>query len=268
MSRPTIGVIIRFKNSAATLPRVLQRLQAQTIQPLFILGVDTGSTDDSATLITQAGGRVVSWSQPYHHARVLNYGVKHLHTDLVLVLSSHTTLDDDDAVARMLATFEDPRVTCVSAKWDDDPFYSDAITWDELCAKGLKFGSIYSNSMGMIRRSAWETAPFDETLVTAEDYDWAIGQLQRGHICKRLHLRFGYERSGYDRTFEFAQLVFQFSRRYKLHVTWLGVLRSTQQMLMAIFMRRPEAPPPALHYERLKAWALMRFTAASSFSGR
>ena len=266
--RPTIGVLIRFKNSVATLPRVLERLQAQTIQPLFILGVDTGSTDDSAALITQAGGRIVAWTQPYHHARVLNYGLKHLHTDLVLVLSSHTTLDDNDAVERMLATFDDPRVACVSAKWDDDPFYSDAITWDELCAKGLKFGSIYSNSMGMIRRKAWETVPFDESLITAEDYDWAIEQLRRGHICRRLHLRFGYERSGHNRTFEFAQLVFQFSRRYKLRVTWLGVLRSVQQLLTALFMRRPESPPPSLHYERLKAWAMMRFTAAFSFSGR
>jgi len=268
MSRPTIGVLIRFKNSAATLPRVLQRLKAQTIQPLFILGVDTGSTDDSKALITQACGRVIAWSQPYHHARVLNYGLQQLHTDLVLVLSSHTTLDDDDAVERMLDAFTDPRVACVSAKWDDDPFYSDDITWDELRAKGLKFGSIYSNSMGMIRRKAWMTVPFDESLVTAEDYGWAIEQLQRGHICKRLHLRFGYERSGHDRSFEFAQLVFLFSRRYKLRVTWLGVRRSMQQMLTTLFVRRPEMPPPALHYERLKAWALTRFTAAASFSGR
>ena len=266
--RPTIGVLIRFKNSAATLPRVLQRLQAQSIQPLFILGVDTGSTDGSAALIAQAGGRVIAWSQPYHHARALNFGLKHLHTDLVLVLSSHTTLEDDDAVERMLAAFEDSRVACVSAKWDEDPFYSDAITWDELRSKGLKFGSIYSNSMGMLRRKAWESAPFDESLITAEDYAWAITQLQRGHICKRLSLRFGYERSGHDRTFEFAQLVFQFARRHKLRVTWLGVLPSLRQMLTALFMRQPDTPPPALHYERLKAWAMMRFTAASSFSGQ
>ena len=268
MSRPTIGVLIRFKNSAATLPRVLQRLQAQTIQPLFILGVDTGSTDDSAALITLAGGRVETWSQPYHHSRVLNFGLKHLHTDLVLVLSSHTTLDDADAVERMLATFEDPRVACVSAKWDDDPFYSDSITWDELHAKGLKFGSIYSNSMGMIRRRAWLTTPFDESLVTAEDYAWAIEQLKRGHLCKRLHLSFGYERSGHDRTFEFAHLVFQFSRRHKLRVAWLGVRRSMQQLLTTLLIRQPGAPPPALHYGRLKAWAAMRFTAASSFYGQ
>ncbi|WP_395747694.1 glycosyltransferase family 2 protein [Prosthecobacter sp.] len=268
MNRPTIGVLIRFKNSAATLPTVLQRLREQTIQPLFILGVDTGSTDDSPALIKQAGGRVIAWTQPYHHARVLNHGLRHLHTDLVLVLSSHTTLEEPDAVERMLGAFADPRVACVSAKWDDDPFYSDSITWDELWAKGLKFGSIYSNSMGMLRRKAWVSIPFDESLVTAEDYAWAIEQLQRGQICKRMKLRFGYERSGHDRTFEFARLVFQFSRRYRLRVTWLGVRGSVQQMLTAPFMRRADSAPPSLHYERLKAWAMMRFTAASSFSGR
>lgn len=49
---------------------------------------------------------------------------------------------------------------------------------------------------------------------------------------------------------------------------WLGVLPSLQQMLTALFMRRPDMPPPALDYGRLKAWAAMRFTAASSFCGR
>lgn len=60
----------------------------------------------------------------------------------------------------------------------------------------------------------------------------------------------------------------QFSRRYRLRVTWLGVPLSLQQMFSAFFTRRPDSPPPALHYERLKAWARMHFTAASSFSDR
>jgi hypothetical protein len=96
-----------------------------------------------------------------------------------------------------------------------------------------------------------------------QDYAWAIEHLQRGHKCKRLPLRFGY-----DRSCEFAKLVFQFARRYKLCVTWLCVLPSMQQMLTALFMRRPDMPPPALNCGRLKAWAAMRFTAASSFSGQ
>ena len=266
--RPSVGVLIRFSNSAETLPEVLAALRRQTLWPDVILGVDSGSQDLSCELIEAAGGTIVRWPHAYEHSKVLNFGLKHLDTDLVLILSSHTLLEDATTLARMVGAMRDPLTACVSLKWDADPFYSDAVTWQELLAKGLKFGSIYSNSMGMIRRKLWEAVPFDESLITAEDYAWAIEQLHRGHICKRLALRFGYERNGHDRTFEFAQLVFHFARRHRLRVTWLGVPRSLQQMFSAFFTRRPGSPPPALHYERLKAWALIRFTAASSFSGR
>jgi glycosyltransferase involved in cell wall biosynthesis len=247
--RPTIGCLIRFKDSAATLPRVLMRLHAQTRRPDVILGVDTGSSDDSAALIQAAGGEIIHWRAPYSHPSVTNFGMRHLHTDLVLILSSHTTLDDDDAIERMVAALADPRVACVSAKWDDDPFYSDAINWEELRTKGLKFGSIYSNSMGMIRRDSWIVTPFDETLPTAEDYAWAIEQVKRGRVCRRLDMRFGYQRSGNNRDGEFASVVFQFARRHQLRVAWLGVRGSIRQWIGSLFSRQPTP-----HYARLKAW--------------
>lgn len=247
--RPTIGCLIRFKNSAATLPQVLERLNAQTIRPDVILGVDTGSTDGSAALIQAAGGEVISWSAAYSHPGTLNFGIQNLHTDLVLILSSHTILEDDDFIERMVGAMEDPRTACVSARWDDDPFYSDAIVWDELLAKGLKFGSIYSNSMGMIRRDSWIVTPFDETLSTAEDYGWAIDQVKRGRVCRRLSLQFGYQRSGHDRTREFADIVFLFARRHKLRVAWLGVRGSLTQWCASLAARQPSP-----HCDRLKAW--------------
>lgn len=247
--RPTIGCLIRFKDSATTLPRVLERLHAQTIRPTVILGVDTGSSDGSADLIKAAGGEVISWRAAYSHPAVINFGIQHLHTDFILILSSHTTLEDDDALERMAGALDDPRTACVSAKWDDDPFYSDSITWDELRAKGLKFGSIYSNSMGMIRRESWVVTPFDETLTTAEDYAWAIEQVKRGRVCRRLDLRFDYQRSGHNRDGEFASIVFQFARRHKLPVAWLGVRRSVTQWIASLFSRQPTP-----HYARLKAW--------------
>ncbi|MFN0075206.1 MAG: glycosyltransferase family 2 protein [Prosthecobacter sp.] len=247
--RPTIGCLIRFKDSATTLPRVLERLQAQTIRPTVILGVDSGSSDGSAELIKAAGGEVISWHAAYNHPAVINFGIQHLHTDFVLILSSHTTLEDDDALERMAGTLEDPRVACVSAKWDDDPFYSDRIAWDELRTKGLKFCSIFSNSMGMIRRESWVVTPFDETLATAEDYAWAVEQVKRGRVCRRLGLHFNYQRSGHNRNGEFANIVFQIARHHKLGVAWLGVRRSLTQWLTGIFSRR-QTP----HYAHLKAW--------------
>ncbi len=257
MKTPTLGCLIRFKNSATTLPRVLERLRAQTQPPDVILGVDTGSTDGSADLIKAAGGQVIRWDQPYHHSKVLNFGMEHLTTDLALILSSHTTLEDDDALDRMVAALEEPRTACVSLKWDTDPFYSDAIEWRELSAKGLKFGSIYSNSMGMIRRSLWESHPFDETLDTAEDYAWAIHQLDLGHISRRLALPFRYSRSGHNRDFEFAQIVFRLAQKHRLKVTWLGLRATFKAWFKALFQQDSAS---TLHRARLLAFCRVGLT--------
>lgn len=247
----TVGVLIRFSNSAATLPDVLAALQRQTLRPDVILGVDSGSVDGSGALIEAAGGKVIRWPHRYEHSKVLNFGLAALQTDLVLVLSSHTVLDDPETLERMALAMQDPLTACVSLKWDADPYYSDTIDWRELSTKGLKFGSIYSNSMGMIRRSLWERQPFDESLDSSEDYAWAIQQLKTGHICRRLALPFRYRRSGHKRDFEFAQIVFRLARDHHLKVTWLGLRATFTAWLKAHFTRESDT---ALHLARLLAF--------------
>jgi glycosyltransferase involved in cell wall biosynthesis len=253
----TVGVLIRFANSAETLPDVLAALKDQTVQPDVILGVDSGSRDGSRMMIEAAGGQVVSWNPPYEHSKVLNFGLRHLQTDLVLILSSHTVLEDPETLSRMVEAMDDPRTACVSLKWDADPFYSNAIDWQELMAKGLKFGSIYSNSMGLIHRRLWELHPFDESLDTAEDYAWAIHQLKLGHSCRRLDLPFRYRRSGSNRDHDFARIVFGFAQKHRLKVTWLGLRATFTAWLRALFQREANA---ALHRARLVAYCRVLFT--------
>ncbi len=231
LPRPSLAVLIRFANSATTLPSVLSALKQQTLQPDDILGINSGSQDGSATLLEAAGGRIIDWPHRYEHAKVLNFGLSHLTADLVLILSSHTVLESPDALAHMVEVMRDPSTACVSLKWDKDPYYSDRIDWQELRAKGLKFGSIYSNSMGMIRRRLWQQHPFDETLPTAEDYAWAIHQLRQGHTCQRLALPFHYQRQGHLRDREFADIVFRFARQHRLHVAWLGVRAAVRELI-------------------------------------
>lgn len=218
----TLGVVIRFSNSAATLPAVLEALGRQTVKPGLILGVNSGSTDNSSALLRLAGAQILEWKQPYHHARVLNFALQHCPTDLVPVLSSHTVLQSADAIEKLIAAIADPRTACASAKWDDDPYYSDEIDWTELQLKGLKFCSIYSNSMGIVRRSLWKSAPFDETLITMEDGAWALEQVKRGYVCRRVSFAFGYQRSGRARDYTFAIIAFRLAARHGLFVAWLG----------------------------------------------
>lgn len=264
LSRPTLGVIIRFRNSAATLPGVLDSLRRQTVQPDLIVGVDNQSADASRAFMSAAGANVLDWSQPYRHPCVLNYAVGHCPTDLVLVLSSHTVLEPPDALERLRAAMLDPHTACASVKWDEDPFYTDAIDWPELKRKGLKFGSIYSNSMGMFRRSLWQELPFNEALPTMEDAAWALEQVKRGYLCRRLAMGFRYQRSTTDRTFVFAAITFRLARQNELSVAWLGPLGSLKCLareLLALTAgpNRQAAKQRALvHRDRLAAWLTSR----------
>jgi glycosyltransferase involved in cell wall biosynthesis len=254
--RQTLGVLIRFSNSASTLPGVLLALKQQTLQPDVVLAVDSGSHDDSRALIHAAGGIIIDWPAKYEHSRVLNFGLSQLDTDLVLILSSHTVLEAPDTLERMVSAMEDPETACVSGKWDADSYYSDSIDWPELRTKGLKFGSIYSNSMGMIRRSLWQQLPFDEALATSEDYAWCIAQLKRGHRCRRLSFPFAYKRSGHVREAEFAHVTFHFARLHGLHVAWLGPVGSIKYCLWSLVnpgdtTGKNDWRPAAI---RLRAW--------------
>ena len=99
-------------------------------------------------MLAEAGARVVRWPAPYHHSRVLDFGLACCPAERVLVRRSHTVLESRDALAKLDAALDSCRVACASSPWDDDPFYSEAITWEELRSKGLKLGSIHSNSFG------------------------------------------------------------------------------------------------------------------------
>jgi len=267
LPRPTLGVVIRFKNSAATLPAVLTALRRQTLQPDLILGVNNQSADASPEILRRAGAKIIAWTQPYSHPRVLNFALRHCPTDLVLVLSSHTVLQSPDAVEKLVAALHDPRTACASGKWDDDPFYTDAIDWGELQAKGLKFGSIYSNSMGLLRRSLWEQIPFSESVPTMEDCGWALEQAKRGYLCRRVKFDFHHQRNSQDRVFIFAALTFRLAAQHGLRVAWLGPRASLAGLFRAGFQalrgRGTRSSQQALlHYDRLRAWAFGRYRRA------
>jgi glycosyltransferase involved in cell wall biosynthesis len=254
MLAANLAIIIRFKNSASTLPAVLSAILAQTLQPLRILGIDSGSTDNSAELLRKAGAEVVGWQKAYHHSKVLNFATGLCREELILVLSSHTVLEDPRTIERMVTALCLPRTACVSGKWSPNDDWSDEITWDELQRTGLRFCSIYSNSFGMFRRSLWEKCPFDESLVTMEDYAWALQQVRAGLVCRRLDFPFRYQRSSHNREFTFAATTFHLARRHGLSVRWLGVKGSIKALGEGfgrrIFRRSATLRP---HYQRLRA---------------
>ena len=255
MSAESLAIIIRFKNNAATLPSVLLALRAQTKQPLRIVGIDTGCTDGSAEMLIAEGAEVIRWEKPYHHAKVLNFGMAHCTEDFVLILSSHTVLSDPTTLDAMLFEMANHRTACVSGKWSKTDAWSDAITWDELKRVGLRFCSIYSNSFGLVRRALWEKCAFDESLATMEDYAWALEQVHSGYTCRRLSFPFTYQRNSRAREFSFAATTFHLAHRHGLRVKWLGVRGTISALTSGILHTlRPQATSWREHLARLSAF--------------
>ena len=56
MTVPAVSILLPVHNGAATLPRALASLRAQTFRDWELLALDDGSTDSSSTLLAQAAG--------------------------------------------------------------------------------------------------------------------------------------------------------------------------------------------------------------------
>lgn len=233
----TISALVRFRDDADTLPAVLAALRAQKRVPDELIGVDTGSRDDSTALVRGAGGQIVPWEHRYEPAAVLNAGLAACQGELVLICSSHTVLQDPGTVADLAACFEDPEVVAASLAWDDKPDPGTRIDAEALRRAGLRFGSYYSNSMGMLRRSAWERRPF----VTgwphaAEDYRWVVEEVLDGGVVHRLRRPFGWLRNDkpWPETYRVACMVFSVASRSRVPLHWKGVRGSLGALRRAL----------------------------------
>jgi cellulose synthase/poly-beta-1,6-N-acetylglucosamine synthase-like glycosyltransferase len=116
--RPRVSVVVSLFNGADTLPRCLEALQHQTLEPFEIIVIDDGSTDRTRTVALQAFERGLISKFIHHETRCgkaasINHGARFASGDLIL------TLDDDTIVAataiqRLASVFDDERVAIAS----------------------------------------------------------------------------------------------------------------------------------------------------------
>jgi glycosyltransferase involved in cell wall biosynthesis len=217
---------------------VLRAIQGQERPPDELVGVDTGSRDGSAELVRRAGGRVVRWTGFYDPGAVLNAGIADCRGDLVMVCSSHSVLVDPATLADLESRFEDPRVSAASLAWDDHPEPGARIDAAALRRVGLRPGSYFSNSMGMLRRDAWMRRPFTTGWPrAAEDYRWAVEEILDGGVVERVQHAYRWLRppKPWGEAYRVAWLAFWVARRYDLPLHWKGAggsLRSLRRALL------------------------------------
>ncbi|MDZ4170223.1 MAG: glycosyltransferase [Coriobacteriia bacterium] len=178
---PTLTVIIPALNEAGSIPRLLELLAAQTSPPDAIVVADAHSTDDTRAIAAAAGALVVDGGMP---GVGRNAGAAIASTDLILFLDADTE-PPTDWIECALAEFEQRHLDIAAGQIE--PIERDAgddFACDAANLYLLLMQHIQPHAPGfciLVRRDLHERiGGFDETVVLAEDHDYAQRAAQHG----------------------------------------------------------------------------------------
>lgn len=184
---PAVSVVIRAKNEANSIGRVLDLLRTQEIgdRAVELIVVDSGSEDGTPAIARDHGARVVEIpAESFTFGGALNTGCAAASAPVMLALSAHAFPPDTRWLGRMLDCFDDPKVACcygVDNTPDDEVLRERVVQDEEHARRHWHWG--YGNPAGAFRAELWRERPFREDMPGTEDREWAWHWLQQGWVA-------------------------------------------------------------------------------------
>jgi glycosyltransferase involved in cell wall biosynthesis len=159
--------------------------------------VDSGSTDNTIAIAQHFGCRIFNYpsEQSFNYSHALNIGLSECIGEHVLIISSHCVLAFRDVVRTMNNNLQSPSICgvyCIVIPRgvplvDRDDSRRGKLT--TVISKDIfDGGNGLWNSCSMIKRASWLEHPFDVTMPTAEDQEWAYWHYKNTHsatVCIR-----------------------------------------------------------------------------------
>lgn len=184
MSSPRISVVIRAKDEAPSIGRVLELVAGQTVAAATqVIVVDSGSTDGTDRIARDAGAEVISIpAASFTFGGSLNTGCTAAEAEVVVALSAHAFPEDDGWLDRLAGCFDDPTVCAASGAGTGptgEPLDGRVVQDEALARRYPLWG--YESAAGAFRRSLWAQREFRADMPGTEDKEWAWHWLQRGH---------------------------------------------------------------------------------------
>lgn len=189
-----ISVVVRCRNEAEHLPKLIYGLHQQTIPVDEVVLVDSGSTDSSVDLAEGVGWKVVTIRpEDFSFGRSLNYGCEAATGDLIVVLSAHVYPVRVDFIEKITAPFsgsEQIKITYGKQVGDDRSRFSEKVLmsqWfpsERITDQGHAFAN---NANSCFPRSLWEKLKFNEELSGLEDIDFSLRVIDSGGSVAYAH---------------------------------------------------------------------------------
>ncbi len=176
-----ISVIIRTKNESRWIGSCLRAVELQDMDAheLEIIVVDNESTDSTRTIAENFRCRIIGISDAdFSFGRAINVGIRESQGDFVAILSGHCIPVNDKWIEHLAFPFRDPLIVGVYGRQEPLPDTSDFDRRDLWTTFGIERrlqsrDYMFHNANCMIRRSVWDSLPFDEEIAGVEDRDWA-----------------------------------------------------------------------------------------------
>lgn len=180
------SVIVRCFNEERHIGRLLSGLVRQTQPPGQIVVVDSGSTDATLAIASRFPVEIQSIQpEQFSFGRSLNIGCAAASGELLLFVSAHVYPVYDTWLSELTAPFSDPAVALAYGRQEGNGStkYSERrvmARWFPVTSVPRQNHPFCNNANAAIRRSVWESQPYDEELTGLEDLAWAKRALDEG----------------------------------------------------------------------------------------
>ena len=181
------SIVIRAYNEEKHIGRLLEGIKQQTLNDVEIILVDSGSTDATVSIAESFGAWIVRIAAgEFTFGRSLNFGVREATREFVVIASAHVYPVYPDWLESLLRPFEDYKVALTygkqrgpdSAKYLEQQIFH---RWYPDASDSNQPTAFCNNANAAIRKSLWETHPYDETLTGLEDLAWAKWTKEQGY---------------------------------------------------------------------------------------
>ena len=173
------SIVIRAHNEGDHIERLMIGIGAQTAPPHEVILVDSGSTDETVAIARAYGARVVELEKAeFTFGRALNRGCAAASGDACVFASGHVYPVSTTWLEKLVEPFRDERVALSygrqmgneTNKFSEHQLFAQWFPTQSACPQS---GDFCNNANCAIRRSIWETLPYDESLTGLEDLAWA-----------------------------------------------------------------------------------------------
>jgi rhamnosyltransferase len=183
----SVSLVIRCFNEEAHIGRLLTGALSQTYPPEDIVVVDSGSTDETLSIVSTFDVQIVPIApELFSFGHALNVGIAASTAEIAIFASAHVYPVYDNWIEQLIAPFEDERVALTYGRQQTPPggrFSEQRLfsQWFPAQSARRQHHPFCNNANAAIRRSAWEQRPYDEQLTGLEDLDWAKHAMDAGH---------------------------------------------------------------------------------------